>query len=140
MNCKGEQVVEKFIELRAQDWSFARLGAELRVSKPTLIAWSRKYHRQIQNLRQLHLDAVSERCRLSRVTCLEELSEDARRIREELAKRDLGDISTVRLLTMASLLRSEIARVVGPVHLTEEVTEELPDRETFLRPTVDWDA
>ncbi len=38
-----EITTERFIELRSQGWPFARLAAELNVSKPTLIKWSRKH-------------------------------------------------------------------------------------------------
>jgi hypothetical protein len=38
-----EPIVQRFIELRAQGWTYARLMTELNVSKPTLIAWSRKH-------------------------------------------------------------------------------------------------
>jgi orotate phosphoribosyltransferase-like protein len=44
MNAKDPQVIERFIGLRAQGWSFARIAAELDVSKPTLIHWSRLHH------------------------------------------------------------------------------------------------
>ena len=45
-----DKTVQRFIELRAQGWSYARLVTELNVTKPTLIAWSRKHQFQIQNL------------------------------------------------------------------------------------------
>jgi hypothetical protein len=32
-----EKIIQRFIELRSQGWPFARLSAELTVSKPTLI-------------------------------------------------------------------------------------------------------
>ena len=38
-----ENTVQRFIELRAQGWTYARLITELNVSEPTLIAWSRKH-------------------------------------------------------------------------------------------------
>ena len=46
-----DQTVQRFIELRAQGKTYARLMTELNVSKPTLIAWSRKHQFQIQNLK-----------------------------------------------------------------------------------------
>ena len=33
---------QRFVFLRAEGWSFARIVEELNVSKPTLINWSRK--------------------------------------------------------------------------------------------------
>ena len=45
-----DKIVQRFIDLRVQGWSFARIAAELKVSKPTLIAWSRKHQHIIANL------------------------------------------------------------------------------------------
>ena len=45
-----DKTVQRFIDLRVQGWSFARLATELNVSKPTLIAWSRKHQHTIANL------------------------------------------------------------------------------------------
>ena len=44
-----EKTVQRFIELRASGWTYARLMTELNTSKPTLIAWSRKYHALVQD-------------------------------------------------------------------------------------------
>ena len=33
----------RFIELRAQGWSYARIAREIPVHRNTLIAWSRKF-------------------------------------------------------------------------------------------------
>ena len=51
-----EKTVQRFIELRASGWTYARLMTELNTSKPTLINWSRKYQFEIQNLKAIELD------------------------------------------------------------------------------------
>ena len=56
-----QNTVQRFIELRAQGWSYARLMTELNVTKPTLIAWSRKHQFQIQNLKAIELAALGEK-------------------------------------------------------------------------------
>ena len=56
-----EKTVQRFVELRAQGWSYLRLMTELNVTKPTLIAWSRKHQFQIQNLKAIELEALSEK-------------------------------------------------------------------------------
>jgi len=56
---KDQETIQKFIELRSQGWTYARLMAELNVSKPTLINWSRKFQFQIQNLRAIELEALA---------------------------------------------------------------------------------
>jgi hypothetical protein len=47
----------EFLKLRARGWSFNRIGAQLHVSKPTLIAWGRQCAPQIREL----LDAENQR-------------------------------------------------------------------------------
>jgi hypothetical protein len=55
------ETVQRFIELRAQGWTYARLMVELNVTKPTFIAWSRKYQFEIQNLYAIELEALREK-------------------------------------------------------------------------------
>ena len=140
MNAKAPEIIDRFIELRAQAWSLARIAAELNVSKPTLIRWSRKHHLRIANLRAIETEALSEQCRLSRRACLENLSEDARRIREELARRNLADIPTARLVTLSALLRAEALRLNSPLRLSEQVSTVGPDEEQFADPTISWEV
>jgi hypothetical protein len=53
---KDQETVQKFIELRAQGWSFVRIAAELSVAKSTPTEWSRKFRFEIHNCRALVLD------------------------------------------------------------------------------------
>ena len=136
---KDPELTDRFIELRAQGWSFTRIAAELDVHKNTLLAWSRKHQHRIQNLRALETEALSERFKLSRNTCLESLAEDSRRIREELARRDLTDIPTARLVILAASLRAEASHINGPLQLAEPIPDSLPDQD-FPPPTLTWEA
>jgi orotate phosphoribosyltransferase-like protein len=44
---KDTEIIDRFVELRAQGWSFSRIAAELNVHKNTLLAWSRKHEQHI---------------------------------------------------------------------------------------------
>ena len=44
-----EKTVQRFIELRASGWSYARQMTGLNTSKPTLIGWSREHHTLVQD-------------------------------------------------------------------------------------------
>jgi transposase-like protein len=120
---KEIDVIDRFVELRAQGWSFSRIAAELNVHRNTLLGWSRKQQHRIQNLRALEFESLSEKFKLSRQTCLEALAEDCRRIREELARRDLADIPTARLVLLAAGLRAEASRLHGPLQLAETISD-----------------
>ena len=56
----GVATQQRFVQLRCESWSFARIAEELNVSKPTLIKWSRKLQYDIQNQRAIHLEALRE--------------------------------------------------------------------------------
>jgi hypothetical protein len=139
MNTKDPETIDRFIELRAQGWTLVRISAELNVSKPTLIAWSRKHRYSIQNLRALETEVISQHSKLSRQNCLELLGEHLRRLCEELARRDLADIPTARLLVLIARLRAEANQVNGPLHLAEPITEELYPNE-ITDPILTWDV
>ncbi len=114
-------------------------AAELNVHKNTLLAWSRKHQCRIQNLRALEIESLSEQFKISRQTCLEGLAEDVRRIREELSRRDLKDIPTARLVTLAAALRTEANRLTGPLQLAEPILNSSPEDE-LPQPTLCWQA
>ena len=123
-----DKTVQRFIELRVQDWSFAHLAAELNVSKPTLIAWSRQHQHTIANLTaierenrlQEHLASGEERMR--------KLGEQLRAAEAELAKRDLTTLSTGRLLSHVESLRRQLRREAGPMQFVSTV-DAIPEDE-----------
>jgi len=125
---KDSEVVDKFIELRVQGWSFARIAAELNVSKPTLIDWSRKHQHTIANL-----VAIEREERLNQLihTTEERLSRIGAELKAaeiELAKRDLATLSTGRLLSHIESLRRQVRREAGPVQFVSTV-DAIPEHE-----------
>src|SRR5437868_4631919 len=104
---------QKFIERLAQGWTYTRIGTELGVARSTLVEWSRKFRVKINNLRVLETDVLRERILgppQHRVTAL---SEKMARIEDELRKRDLTSVSTVRLYSLADSLRRQIEGAIG---------------------------
>ena len=58
---KDNDTKNKFVELRARGYSYDRISKELKVSKKTLIEWARKFEIEINNLKQLELEALKEK-------------------------------------------------------------------------------
>ncbi len=133
-----EQTIQRFIELRASGWTYARLGAELNVSKPTLIAWSRKHQFQILNLKAIELEALSEKWLASVTDRVNALGEQLRRVEGEIAKRDPADLTTAQLFVLARHLRHQIEQATGTVRFTHPVSE-IPADE-FHEQVQDWHA
>lgn len=130
------EVQKRFVLLRSQGLSFARIAEELKVSKPTLIQWSRLYQFEIQNLRALETEALAEQCFASRRERWEQIGRDLGRIEAELAQRDFKDVPTARLLTLAARLRTEVSRETAPVRLSTAVRD-IPNEERF-ECVLDW--
>src|SRR5215472_7703954 len=114
---KDQETVQKFIELRAQGWSFARIAAELGVARSTLTEWSRKFRFEIHNRRALELDDLQDRVLGTVQSRVGALAEKLTRVEQELRQRGLADMSTAQLHSLAASLRRQIERQTGPVRL-----------------------
>lgn len=98
----------KFIEMRAIGMNFAKISEKLKVSKPTLISWSKDFELDIQNLRTIEQEALREKYLITREKRIEMLGENLDKIKQELAKRDLSEIPTEKLFTLNIRLLQEI--------------------------------
>jgi hypothetical protein len=114
---------QRFILLRSEGWSFARIAAELKVSKPTLINWSRKFQYQIQNLRAIALEELQEQWLASRTDRIAALGQRLRKIEDELQKRDLSSVSTSSLYSLANSLRHQLHREIGPMQFSTSAND-----------------
>lgn len=131
-----EKTIQRFIEMRSQGLAYHRIAGELQVSKPTLIAWSRKHMFQIQNLRALELEALGEKWLASVTDRVNALGEQLRRIETEIAGRDVKDLTTAQLYVLARSLRRQIAQLTGNVQFTSPIRE-IPDDE-YHDQVQDW--
>jgi len=127
---------QRFIFLRSEGWSFARIAEDLKVSKPTLIKWSRKFQFEIQNQRAINLEALQEKWLASRDARVNALGEQLRKVEAELAKRDIVALPTARLFSLADSLRRQIERETGPIEFTVPVNE-IPNGE-YHEQVQDW--
>ena len=131
INCsekKDQETVQKFIELRAQGWSFVRIAAELGVAKSTLTEWSRKFRFEIHNRRALVLDDLQDRVLGTVQSRLAGLAEKLGKVENELRQRGLAEVSTPQLYAMSASLRRQIERETGPIRFVTP-TKAIPNEE-----------
>ena len=133
---KDQETIQKFIELRSQGWTYARLMAELNVSKPTLINWSRKFQFQIQNLRAIELEALATKWLSSVTDHVNGLGQQLQKVEVELAGREVKDLSTTQLYGLARQLRRQLQQATGAVRFASPVAE-IPGDE-FHDQVLDW--
>ena len=132
------EIVQRFIELRAQGWTYTRLIVELNVTKPTLIAWSRKHQFEIQNLKAIEMEALANKWLASTSERVDALGQQLRRVETELAGRDVSALTTPQLMTAARNLRRQIEQATGPLQFTVPL-KEIPSQE-YHEQVQDWKA
>ena len=135
---KDQETQQRFVQLRAQGWSFARIAQELNVAKGTLINWSRKFRFEIQNQRAVELEALQQELVSTREARARVAAEQLKRVEEELAKRDLSQVSTPRLFSLAASLRQQILRETGTVQFTSPIND-IP-KDEYHEQVQDWAA
>jgi hypothetical protein len=127
-----QTVTDRFILLRSQGWTLSRLMSELNVSKPTLIAWSRKFQFEIQNYRAIEMDALRDKWLASTTARVDALGAQLRKVEDELATRDIAELSTGGLLKLADSLRKRIGQETAGTQFVFP-TREIPAEEYYER-------
>ena len=94
---KSTETKEAFVQMRAEGKSYQDISKALGVSKQTLIDWSKDLCEDIQNLKSIRMDALHEQFALTKEARIKTLGEALGRIKIEISKRDLSDVSTDRL-------------------------------------------
>lgn len=122
---------EKFIELRAKGYSFDKIAKELGRAKQTLIDWSKELEEEIANLKALELEALYEKYYLHKENRLQTFGELLGKIKKEIEKRNLSDVSTEKLLELYLKYQAQAKEeVTEPVFKSsKEVEDERADKE-----------
>jgi len=122
---------EKFIELRAKGYSFDKIAKELGRAKQTLIDWSKELEEEIANHKALELEALYEKYYLHKETRLQTFGELLGKIKKEIEKRNLSDVSTEKLLELYLKYQAQAKEeVTDPVFKSsKEVEDERADKE-----------
>jgi IS30 family transposase len=125
------EVKQRFIELRAQGWSFDKIAKELGKAKQTLIDWSKELEGEIANRKALELEALYESYYLQRENRLQTFGALLSKIKKEVESRDLSDVPTEKLLELFLKYNSQVKEeIVEPVYKSsQEITEEREDKE-----------
>lgn len=97
-----------FIELRAEGLSLAKISAQIGISKPTLIKWTRECGLELNNHKTLVIDEMKASFQASKKDVIEKLVKLANRLDDEIANRDLSDVSTEKLIRLSMEMKKEI--------------------------------
>jgi transposase len=110
---------EQFIEMRANNESYASIATKLGVSKTTLIKWAKEYEYEIHNQRSLNMDALQEQYKMGRKYRIEMLAGRLEKLQAEVEKRDLSEVPTYKLYEMIDRTVQALEREETPFIHTE---------------------
>lgn len=127
---------QKFVERRAQGWSFARLATELGVAKSTLVKWSRQLRFEIQNQSAIEMDDLKIRLLGHRQHRATSLAEKLAVVEAELRKRDLASVSTHGLYALSASLQRQIEAAIGDLSFVSPV-KDIPNDE-YVEEVQQW--
>ena len=117
---KNANEKERFVELRAEGRSYADIAVALKVSKPTLIAWGKELQRDIGNARTLRMDELFEKYAVAKAKRIEVFGTHLNAILAELGTRNLANIATSSLLTLALKYGEFMKDELEPLNLQGE--------------------
>jgi DNA-binding XRE family transcriptional regulator len=100
---KKEQYLDRFIEMRIQGYTFEEIAKELDVSKQSLITWNKEEaaKESIKRGKLFKHQSVLKAFELNREAKINQLAKLAKRINEEIEKRDFSEIPTEKLFKLA---------------------------------------
>ena len=117
------EIRQKFVERRAQGWSFVRIASELGVAKSTLIEWSRQLRFELQNQTAIEMDDLKNRLLGHRQARASILAEKLAAVEAELRQRDLASVSTQGLHTLSNSLQRQIEHAIGDLSFVTPIKD-----------------
>jgi IS30 family transposase len=125
------EIKEKFIELRAQGYSFDKIAKELGKAKQTLVDWSRELQEEIANRKALELEALYEKFYLLKEHRLKTFGGTLSKLQKEIENRNLSDVPTDKLLDLQlkylTFIRDEYTE--PQFRSSQEIEEEQIDKQ-----------
>ena len=89
---------ERFLELRAQGYSFYKIAQELKVSKQTLINWDKEFKLELDNLKAIEMDKLQKEYHIAKTERIKLFGEKLKKINKELDNKELKNLSIEKLL------------------------------------------
>ena len=95
-----QEVKHKFIEFRAQGWTYNKIAVKLGVSKTTFINWSKDFENEIANLKATELESLQEKYYINKDKKITLFGEKLIAIIKELDNKDLSEVPTEKLFDL----------------------------------------
>lgn len=98
----------RFIDLRAKGYSYAKIAKEIGVSKGTLTQWNEELKEEITRLKAIQLDELYSKFYMGKEARITQLGDTLARINTEIEQRDFTNIPLDKLLDYKIRLIKEL--------------------------------
>ena len=105
---KDLETKERFVELRAQGRSFDSIADELKMSKTTLIKWSRELEKEINNAQYLAYQRLIEQYKLTKIERADLIMQALQRVNDAIGQKDVNAMSIKELLMLSDKLENQL--------------------------------
>ena len=105
---KEKENKEKFIELRAQGYSYEKISRQIKISKPTLIKWQSDLNKEISELEDLNYQNIIDEHKLSKSFRIKKLSAMLEKVLKEMERRDLTKVGIKDLIRLKIILETDL--------------------------------
>lgn len=136
---KDSEDKEKFIELRAQGLSFAKISDKIGVSKPILMRWNNDFQKEISNSSFLVAEELLEKYQLMKASRVKMFAELLSRALQELEAREFKLCSSKELLNFIKFFDSRLKSEAASINcITDNPSWDLlEDMEVIKIPLID---
>jgi antitoxin component HigA of HigAB toxin-antitoxin module len=124
-------LTERFIELRAKQYSFREIARKLKKSLPTLVEWDHKFHDRINKCQAEELKSLIEEYHLTIHARMESFAKSLSDLRAELSKRDISTLSVEQIYRLTILYDDKVDKLL---HASEAAE---PEKEIGLKTLLD---
>ena len=105
---KDFDVKAKFIELRAKDYSYVKIGKILNISKQTAICWNKDFQQIISRQRNLNLQALYQKALLTKQQKITFYTKMLKKISDEILKRDFANVPIDKLFDKFFMIHEKL--------------------------------
>jgi transposase len=97
---KDNELKNQFINLRAKGLSFDKIAEKLKISKQTLLNWSKELNDTIDQLRYYEYESLAEKYNMLKKQRIDKFGKLLKNIDENLEKCDLSTLSPDKLIDL----------------------------------------
>ena len=128
---------QQILSLRAQGASYATIATEVKIAKQTAVDFCKEYEESLATLKAMELEAFYESFRVSKEARIEELVLIKNRLKDEIAKRDLADVPTDKLIALYMKAQDAIKEAIEITFYTSKEQERAAEKREIQQQMAD---